>query len=274
MIQEEDRLLPEPDKVSIIVATILLVYAITPYIDMEVIPFSFLIFGAGFNLQVNYSNLVAILVALIAAVGTDWVLNSQKIDRKVVWEHWILPASTAWMIGIPLNSIRPSPQWWIIFALGGMILATVIFSEFIVANHGNTYFVPASISLIAVSFSLLLIVMIAVRASGVRLYLVFPLIVLSVSLVSLRTMFLKTSGKWLTAWSIGIGLVVGQMAVGIHYFHLSPLSFGLILLGLTYALIGFAGSIHAGVGGKTLWVEPMVMLLLIWILAIGIGEKQ
>jgi hypothetical protein len=75
-------------------------------------------------------------------------------------------------------------------------------------------------------------------------------------------------GRWRYGWAIGITLVVGQVAAALHYLPLSPLRFGLFILGLAYALASLAGSIEENRPARSLWVEPAIMLAVLWGLAI------
>jgi hypothetical protein len=89
-------------------------------------------------------------------------------------------------------------------------------------------------------------------------------------LVTLRSLYLRLAGQWYFAWAIGISLVTAQVAMALHYWLLSPLRFGLVILGLAYALTSVAGSIEEGRPGKTLWVEPAVMLFVLWGIAVAL----
>jgi hypothetical protein len=51
------------------------------------------------------------------------------------------------------------------------------------------------------------------------------------------------------AWSVGIALVIGQVAAALHYWPLSPLRFGLLILGLAYALPVWPGRMKKAVPG-------------------------
>ncbi|MHB8819320.1 MAG: hypothetical protein ACYC7M_09720, partial [Bellilinea sp.] len=66
----------------------------------------------------------------------------------------------------------------------------------------------------------------------------------------------------------GITLVIGQIATGLYYLPISPLRFGLILLGLTYALTALASGIEEQRSPSVIWVEPVIMLIVIWSMAI------
>jgi hypothetical protein len=265
---EERQQLPDANRLSVLASTILLAYAISPFIRLPATELTLNIPGAVFSFGFDVGTLVSILVAALAGVGTDWLLRSHPVmGGQSTFQHWLLPALTAWVIGVPLGSLEISPQWWAVFGLGGMLLILVFVAEYIVFDLSDARHVPAIVGLTAVSFSLYLILTIAVRAAGLRLYLLLPALVIPIALVSLRTLYLRLGGRWCIAWAIAIALIVGQLAAGLHYWPLTPLSYGLIILGSAYALTSMVGSIEEGRSWRTLWIEPVVMLAIMWAFA-------
>jgi hypothetical protein len=101
-----------------------------------------------------------------------------------------------------------------------------------------------------------------------RLYLLVPAMVLSAALVGLRTLNLRLSGQWAIGWSIAAALIVSQLTIGLHYLRLSPLSFGLILLGVLYAITGIAAAVVEERPIRTAWIEPAAMMTTFLVLAV------
>jgi hypothetical protein len=265
---EAHQHLPDANRLSILTATILLAYALTPFIRFPAHLISVQLPGVYLAFNLTFTSLVAVLVALLAAVGTDWLLqNHPNLGSKNTLSHGFLPAMTAWAIGVPISSLNIGVEWWIVFTLGGVLLFLVFLSEYIVVDFSDVRHALASMGLTATSFALFLILVIAVRGAGLRLYLVLPAVVIPTALVSLRALYLHLGGKWSINWSIAIALVIGQISMGLHYFPISPLSFGLILLGSAYALVSIAGSIEQKHSLRTLWIEPAVIVSIFWGLA-------
>jgi hypothetical protein len=270
---EERMQLPDANRLSVLASTILLAYAVSPFISLPATELVLNLPGAIFSFQLNVDTLVAVLVAALAAVGTDWLLRSHPASRgQSTFQHWLLPALTAWVIGIPLGTLGISPQWWAVFGLGGTLLILVFVAEYIVFDLSDARHVPAIVGLTAVSFALYLILIIAVRAGGLRLYLLLPALVIPIGLVSLRTLYLRLGGRWCFAWAFAIAAIVGQVAAGFHYWPLSPLSYGLIILGSAYGLTSMVGSIEEGRSWRVLWIEPVIMVIVMWVLAWILSE--
>jgi len=272
MYMEERQHLPDVNRLSVLVSTILLAYALTPFVRLPERELALRIFGAVFDFRVNFNTSVSIMVAALAAVGTEWLVRGHpSLKEQNTAQHWLLPALTAWVIGVPLQTLAVDLQWWAVFALGGVLLVLVFLAEYIVVDLSDDFYAPASVGLTAISFALYLFLAISVRAGGLRLYTMLPALVLTIGLVSLRSLYLRLGGRWCVIWAAGIAIVVGQFSIGFHYWPLSPLEFGLLVLGPAYALTSLAGSLEEGRPLPTIWIEPAIMLAAMWGLAGLVG---
>jgi hypothetical protein len=277
-MQEEHQHLPNMDRLSVLAASILLAYALLPFITIPERTLTLEILGAVFLFKVNFSTVIAIISGGLAAAGISWLLRDHPyLERAAgqrsgwfsrgLFQHWLLPALTAWVIGVPLNSLAVGFQWWAVFGLGGLLLVLVLVAEYIAVDPYDTRHGPAAVGLTAVAYALFLILTIALVAAGTRLYILLPALTGAIFLVTLRNLYLRLGGRWCVSWAAGIAIVIGQVATALHYWPLSPLSFGLVILGLAYALASMAGSIEEGRPGRAVWVEPVIMLVVLWGLA-------
>lgn len=268
-MQEERQSLPNMDRLSVLAASILLAYALLPFIRIPERSLVLSLLGAFFVFKVDFATLLAIISAVMAAAGTDWLLQDHpRLGGQPTFQHWLIPALTAWVIGVPLSSLSVNVQWWAVFAFGGLLLVLVLISEYIAVDPFDTRHGPASVGLTAVSYALFLILTITLAAAGSRLYLLLPALGLTIFLVTLRNLNLRLNGRWAWAWSVGVALIIGQAATALHYWPLSPLQFGLLILGIAYAMTSLAGSLEEGRSGRGLWLEPAAMLVVLWGLAI------
>lgn len=257
------------DRLSVLSASILLAYALLPFIRIPERSLVFSLLGAIFVFKIEFSTLLALISAVLAAAGTDWLLRDHpRLGRRRTFQHWLIPALTAWVIGAPLSSLAVNMQWWAVFAFGGLLLVLVLISEYIAVDPSDTRHGPAAVGLTAVSYALFLILTITLAAAGSRLYLLLPALGLSIFLITLRNLNLRLNGRWAWAWSAAIALIIGQAATALHYWPVSPLQFGLLILGAAYALTSLAGSLEEGRSGRGLWLEPAVMVMVLWGMAI------
>ncbi len=246
-----------------VTATILFAYALTPFVNLPERNLNFQIPGFFFVLRINFVTLVSILAAGLAMAGSIWLVEGHpERPKKNAFIHGLLPGLTAWMIGLPLSTLTVDLQWWVVFAFGGLLLVLVFAAEYIVVDITDARIGPATVGLTAISFALYLILTVAGKASSLRLYLLLPALVIALGLLTWRTLYLRLGGKPSLHWAVAISFMVGQLAIGIHYWPLSPLRFGLALLAASAALTSLAGSFEEKHPFRTIWIEPAVLLVL------------
>jgi hypothetical protein len=262
---QEHQNLPDINRLSVLMGIILLAYALTAFVSIPTYDISFDVAGIVFEYALDFKFLVSILVAILAATGTDWLLRGHpEAKGQNFFPHLILPALTAWMIGVPLNQLQVGVQWWIILGSSSVLLILVFIAEYIIVDLNDMYHAPATVGVTAISFALYLYLAIAIRTANLRLYLMVPALVLPLALLCLRTFYIRLGGKIQIAWSLVIAFLIGQIALGLHYFPIQPLSFGLVILAPAYALTSLASALEENRPLKTSWIEPAIMLAILW----------
>jgi len=263
--------LPDAERLSILSATILLAYALSQFVDIPGRQIAVQLPGIYLEAQVNIRTLVALLVAGLTAAGSDWLMRDHPArGKKHLFEHLILPALTALVIAIPLAQMPLSAIWWLGFALGGAALILVLIAEYIALDPEDMRVPLASAGLIAISFALFLALAVALRFSEARLFLILPGLALAAGLVSLRTLHLRLHGQWALLQAGMVAFIVAQLVAVLHYWPLSPVPYGLVLLGPAYALTSFFARMEEGELPRQAVLEPVVILLLVWGAAIWI----
>jgi hypothetical protein len=263
--------LPDAERLSILSATILLAYAMARFVNLPAPEKAIELFGMHLSLGINTNTIVPLVVAGLTATGAHQLLRDHPaIQKGPTFQHWFFPALTAWIIGIPLFQLPLSPLWWVGFALGGALLMLVLVAEYIVVDPEDSRFYPAAAGLTAVSFALFLTLAIALRYAGTYLLLNVLVLSLASGLVSLRVLHLRIHTQWSYSQAFVIALIIGQLAIGLYYWPLLPVSYGLALLGPAYSITSLAGNLAEGEPIRIAVVEPIVVLILVWGAAIWI----
>jgi len=105
--------LPDANRLSVVTATILLVYALTPFVDLPGQNIAIQLPGFLFQMQLNFNTIVSILGALLAAAGIDWLMQGHPTAAgKPRLPNWILPALTTVSSRGSLRSIC-NFEWWV-----------------------------------------------------------------------------------------------------------------------------------------------------------------
>jgi hypothetical protein len=267
---EEHRHLPDADRVSVLIAAILLAYALAQLVETQHYELPLSLLGVEFSLPLNLTTAATLLAAGLTATGMDWLLrNHPHFERENTFQHWLLPALTAFILGVPLYSLAAgSLGWWLSFALGGVILTLVFLSEYIVLDPSDVRYPAASVALNSLSFALFLILASALSYASARLFLMILAVFIASSMVSLRALHLRLAGRWEFAWASGIGLVCTQLAAALHYWPLAPLQFGLAILAPLYALTGLAINLGEDMSPRRAAIEAGAVLAIFWTAAL------
>lgn len=255
---------------SQVAAVICLGYAALPFLHPPLESPVLSLPGFLLILPVSLSSLPAVWVTLLVISGMDWILQEREdplpLRSRVV--HWPLPALVAWALSVPLGTLQVGLQWWLIFGLGSGLLIAVMAAEYVAAGRVGAGQFWAYITLTAASFALFLILAVTLRATGTRLYLQWLVLVPAIMLIVLRHLSLRLTERWAWEWAAVVGLLMVQISTGLHYLPLKPLSYGLTLTGLAYALTSLAGALEEGRPWRSAWVEPVVMLSVLLLLAV------
>lgn len=258
---QSPRNLPNFERLSVLIATILLAYAIARFVNLpgRDIPLQFV--GIYLALQINAKTIIVVAITGITATGTDWLLRGHnKLGKKSTLPHWILPGLTAWVITVPLNNLPVSPFWWAIFLGGGILLLLVLIAEYIAVDYDDVLYPAASVSLIVLSYALFLILAISTRTIGLRLLLTLPPLSLAAGLISLRTTFLRLN-RWQYPQALTAALLTGQFVAAFHYLPLRPIPYGLALLASVYAYTNFVVNLDQSQTPRQAMVEPLIALV-------------
>lgn len=270
-MQEQQRYLPDANRVGVLAAVVLLTYALDHLAKSPGITLTLELPGFYFAYPLTLSTAMTLMASGLTATGMDWLLRSHPSlqDQRPI-EHWLVPTLTAFILGVLLNILPTGLSWWIGFALSTSILISVFVAEYITVDPGAPNYPLASAGLTALSYALFFLLTIALRTAGARLFLIIPAIFLASGLVTLRTLHLRLSGRWEFPWAIGIGIVCAQIAGGLHYWPLTSLQFGLALLGPLYALTTLAYSLNEDIPVRRALTEPGIILVAAWGAAIFI----
>lgn len=267
----ERKYLPDADHLGILTSTILLAYALSRLIQTPDFNIEVQLPGFYLLLPLNMSTAMTLLTAGLTATGMDWLLRSHpSLNHRPTFQWWIFPTLTTFVVGVPLSILPGGVAWWTGFALGGLLIFFVFLAEYIVVDADAPNYALAMAGLTAISYMLFFILAVALRYSELRLFILVPILFLAAGFASLRILHLRFSGRWEYAWSAGIAFVCIQIASGLHYWPLSPIQFGLMLVGPLYGLTNLAANLGEDQPASRAAIEPAVAAALCWGVAVFI----
>jgi hypothetical protein len=259
-LMDTNRHIPDTNRISVLTATVLLAFALIRLLSTAVYTLAFQVFNWIIRFDVDLRLVVIVLASGLTATGVDWLLKSHPMmEGKSTLEHWLVPMLTSLVLGMPLYLLPDGALWWVGFGLGGVLLVLVFWAEYVVVSPGDTNYPTAMLVLTVVSFSLYLILAVALRYADIRLFTLLPALFLATLFASSRALYLRLGGEWKIAWAAGIALIGIQLAAGLHYWDLSPIRYGIFLLAPLYALTNLAAALLDGVPLRRAMVEPLMM---------------
>jgi len=269
IMAEKDRYMPDENRISLVTSTILLALVLSRLIPSSGFDLEVQLPGFFLALPLNVTTVMGILTAGLTAAGMDWLLRGHpSLKGRVTFQWWLLPTLTTFVITLTLTTLPNNQYWWIGFVLGGIFIFFVILAEYIVVHADAPYYSLSVAGLTSISYTLFFVLSIALYAGGVRLFILLPTLFIASLLASLRILYLRISSKWEFAWSLGISLVCVQLTAGLHYWPLTPVQFGLLLIGPLYGLINLAINLGENIPIQRATLEPSIITALCWGLAI------
>lgn len=226
------------------------------------------IFGVRFSFDFNLYALFPVFIAVIALAGSAWVLSGHTASTEKPRNLWtllpnvILPGLSVFILSITLREMARSGTWWVVYVLGSLLFVLVLLAEYNVLDTQSETHPAAALGLVALSQALFLILSVALRTGRTRLFIVIPLVILASAFISLRSIRLRTQDGWKLEHALIIAILTGQLAIGLHYFFLTPLQYGLVLTAALYVMVSLACGVIQRLKPSELLVEPAVMIVL------------
>jgi hypothetical protein len=255
------RHIPDANHLSVLAATFILAYGMTRFIVLPVREFDIQLPGFYLSAQVGANTLLALLVAGLAATGSDWLLRGHPYAaRQAVWPYTLLPALAAWVLGLPLAQLPYGAAWWVGLFAASLALIGVVVGEYITFDPQDMRYPLAAAWLSAVSLVLFLVLAVALRWANSRLLVMATGLGLACVLGSLRVLHLRLHGEWLPAEALLAAFLLVQAAAGLHYWPLTPIQFGVLLTGVFYSLSSLIGNLAEGRSIRQSLLEPVMGL--------------
>lgn len=267
-LMERPQHLPDANRLSMVAAIILLSYAMARFINLPISEFSLQLPGVFLTFKIEIRTLVVVMVAGLTAAGADWLLlEHPDLGKRSTLEHWLVPALTSMVISLPLFQLPLGPIWWAGILLGAAFLMLVLLAEYLVVNPDDPRQPPAAAGLTILAFALYLLMAVSLRTASIRLFLTIPALTIAGWLVCLRTLHLRLHGIWALLQASLIAVILGEMATALFYMRLSPISFGLALIGAAYGLTSLIAGVAEGNELRQAAIEPGIVSLVLWVAA-------
>ena len=223
-------------------------------------------FGFMLNLQIDVYTLLIGFLTLLSLAGTIWVLQAYPTtqgEKQAIWQllpQCILPVMSVFVFSFALRGMERNNVWWVVYAMGSVLFGIILAAEFYAQEISTVQHPLTTIGLIGLSHALFLILTVVAKTIPLRIYVIFPLVFLASGFTALRTIYLRLRGGWRFEYALAVALMSAQTAIGLHYFFLNPVQYGLLLTGALYVLISLACGFIQRLNKSDLILEPALML--------------
>lgn len=217
----------------------LLSLSLTRVIELPELPLELAILGLLISVKLNAQSLMLSLATAVAVAGVNWnnlAHPSYGVQRA---QHWLIPGLATLGAGAILLQLPLGPTFVGGALITGVLYAAVSQAEFIVVTRDDPRHRRAAFLLDSLGVILFIGGVFAIRAANLRAIFAVPAMFLASSVIAWRTLKLKGRGG---PFPWALGLVLSQLAWGLHYWPIAPLSQGILLGMLLYSGIGLANA--------------------------------
>jgi hypothetical protein len=238
--------LPSRDRLSVLTAVIVLAYVIMRALPA---PAEGTVFSSPLLLQA--------LIAALIGTGTDALIRSHpRFAHRTTLIHWIVPASTALVLGAGLQLLPDGPLWWLGLASSAVGLLLVLVTEYILVCPEDARYDLAALILTGLTYTLALLLFVTLTAytnpslisaligGGVAAALAWRLFAFNVQ-----------SLRWAALYATLIGLTCTETLWAISYWRVSATGAALVAMLPFYLGVGLSRQQFTHTLSPRIWVE-------------------
>lgn len=258
------------DRISVATWPLVLGMALSLFVALPTVEFSFVAFGSPATLPLTGTLIVAMVLALLAAAGAESVIAvhphfaTRVINgRGGTWPYWALPMAMTIIMTMVLPRL-PTPLIQVLaLLLAAMLFILVFFSLYLTVEPGQPGFRRARLMLNVMTYGAAVVLFFFVYQTRARSLVSASLVTVTATLLAVELLRSSTTPNG-TVLSYGaiVGLVLGQVTWALNYWPLPYLTAGLLLLLVFYGLVILAQSGLQGRLTRRVVVEVFVVALL------------
>lgn len=234
------------DRISVVTWVLVFGIGLSLLLEIPTTIVTFRALGSPISLLFSVSSLMALLVAVAAAAGTESIirLHPRYVTRRwgVLWAYWALPMAISIITVVILPQV-PTQLWQVaIMLLAGTLLAISFYSLYTTVVPGQTGFRRARLTLDALSYGAALLLFLFVYQTRTRSLLSGTIVAMTAMLLAIEILRSSTTRTSLVLiYGLIVGLLLGEITWALNYWPLLPgLTGGLLLLLSFYLAVGIA----------------------------------
>lgn len=233
------------DRVLIVTALIALTPLALLVVELPTRAASVIFLGSPLSISLSTDSLLVVLIPVLTCAGVDWVLRDHPDVRAgevpFLFPFWIAPGFAALALSLLLTRIPTWPLWILVLAIGVVMIAALVFAEYVSLSPNARGYATARLVLTAVSYAIAFVLFTLIYSARERSIVSATLTSLVALGLALDLMAPHIVGLRVAALFSGItGFIVGQVTWALNYWNISNWSAGVLLLTAFYVVIGLA----------------------------------
>jgi hypothetical protein len=234
------------DRISVTTWVLVLGFGLSLLLELPTTVIGFRALGSPTNLEFSATTLLAIMLAVASAAGTENLIRlhpKRQANRLgLTWTYWALPAAISIITVVLLPGIPTQLLQVAVILVAGLLLMVAFFSLYATVEPGQPGFRRARLWLDALAYGAALLLFLFVYQSRTRSLLSGTLVSLTAALLAVELLRTSTDEtRRVLIYSAVVGLLLGELTWALNYWPLLPgLTGGLLLLLVFYLAVGIA----------------------------------
>lgn len=233
------------ERLSVIVALILLSLAVIPLLDAPGQTFDTSVFGSELGFQITLATMVTLVAAALACAGVDLLIRTHPHvrNRKAgpTYVFWVLPALTVIAAAQWLSRASSGEAWVAQLFVVGIVVWIIVQAEFAAIDLDGPTAGRARLVLNIFAYALAFGLFALIWETRARSLITATLAAITALLISIDLIRASRENiRRVLIYSLAVGLVIGECAWALNYWRATTASAGLTLVLIFYTLSGIA----------------------------------
>lgn len=260
-------MMPNYDKLSLVVSLIVLCLALSLIIELPATAFSFVVLGSPLTIRFSQNWPLALLLASMACIGTESIIRlhplSQEGKLPYTFVFWILPGLATLLAAILLPQAPDRIYTLAGLATMGILLLLIITAEYCTVDPAAPGYKAAQLGLNFVAYLVALVLFGLIHGSEANELPSALAALAGSSLLALDLLHGAQQGLGRTSlYAVIVGLIMGEIVWALSYSNINSSTAGIFLVLTFYLITGLSRQALIGLLSRRILIEFAVVALI------------
>lgn len=243
-----ERPSPDRDRLSVLIGVIVLTPVLIRFINIPARKISLDLLGSPVSFEMTSIWITSTMLTALSCMSANAIVRTHprmfQPNPPRLFMYWILPGLTGLNAALLLSRISTWPMWWAGLVLTGSAITLVVVSEFSAVDPFTLGYARARLTLNVIAYILAFSSFTLIYGTRGRSVLTATAIS-AIGMALALELFNTTEAGLDRALLYGFitGLLLGESAWALNYWHMSTLAGGMVLLLVFYVVVGIVQQI-------------------------------